>query len=366
MPITAPGAGSVAAMARRSVLLSSCALALALLAPAGATHAASQAASQAASPGASPGASAALRDPLPSSAARVLAISVDGLNPRAFKRLGAARAPTFHRLLSEGSGTLNARTEYEQNVTLPNHTSMLTSRRIDARAGGHGVTWDDDRPWMTVQKAAGHPVASVFSVVSAAGGESALFSTKEKFRLYERSWPSGIDRTAYDVKQRRLVRTAVADLVDNDRAFTFLHVSLPDRFGHLYGGLSPQYLAAVRKTDRQLGTLLDTVAANPTLAEHLTVVLTADHGFVPGQRTHSPRVLADYRIPFLAWGAGVQPGDLYALNPDYRNPRKRHPGYAAARQPVRNGDLGNLALDLLGLGPIPGSDLNADQDLDVG
>lgn len=337
-------------MARRFVLLSSWALAITLLVPVSASQ----------------GSSSALREPLPTSASRVLAISVDGLNPRALQRLGEAQAPAFHRLLAEGAGTLNARTEYEQNVTLPNHTSMLTGRRIDAGAGGHGVTWDDDRPWTTVQKAAGHPVGSVFGVVEVSGGESALFSTKEKFRLYERSWSSAIDRAAYDVVQRRLVRTAIADLVDNDRAFTFLHISLPDRFGHLYGGLSPQYLSAVRKTDRHLGTLLDTVEANPALAEHLTVVLTADHGFVPGQRTHTPRVLADYRIPFLVWGAGVQPGDLYALNPDYRDPRQRHPAYAAARQPVRNGDLGNLALDLLGLGPIPGSELNADQSLDVG
>ncbi|MDF1606437.1 alkaline phosphatase family protein [Nocardioides sp. YIM 152315] len=333
-------------MARRSLLLPSCALVAALLAPVGATHAAPDRGE-------------------PASGARVLAISVDGLNPTAIKRLGEDGTPTFHRLLTEGAATLNARTEREQNVTLPNHTSMLTGRRIDARRGGHGVTWDDDRPFMTVQRAARHPVGSVFSVVDGSGGESALFSTKEKFRLYERSWSGGIDRAEYDVKQRRLVRTAVADLVDNDRPFTFLHVSLPDRFGHAYGGLSRQYLSAVRKTDRQLGTVLDTIEANPTLDEHLTVILTADHGFVPGRRTHTPRVLADFRVPFLVWGAGVQPGDLYALNPDYRNPRKTHPGYAAARQPVRNGDLANLALDLLGLDAVPGSELNADQDLDV-
>src|SRR4051794_24570135 len=80
-----------------------------------------------------------------SGATRVLAISVDGLNTEAIRRLGATGAPTFHRLLTEGAATLNARTELEQNVTLPNHTGMMTSRRVDRRHGGHGVTWDDDR-----------------------------------------------------------------------------------------------------------------------------------------------------------------------------------------------------------------------------
>jgi predicted AlkP superfamily pyrophosphatase or phosphodiesterase len=298
-------------------------------------------------------------------ATRVLAISVDGLNTDAIRRLGAKRAPTLHRLLTEGAGTLNARTEYEQNVTLPNHTGMMTGRRVDRTHGGHGVTWDDDRPGTTVARAAGHPVKSVFSVVHAAGAGTALFSTKEKFELYERSWPRSIDRFAVDEDQAALVRTATADLVSQGRTFTFLHVSLPDRFGHEYGGMSKQYLAAVRRTDRQLGRLLARVEARPALAEHLDIILTADHGFQAGSTTHTPRVLQNYRIPFLAWGPDVAAGDLYALNPDYRDPRTRHPSYAAKRQPVRNGDLGNLALDLLGMRAIPGSELDAGFDLDV-
>ncbi|WP_278256638.1 alkaline phosphatase family protein [Nocardioides convexus] len=62
---------------------------------------------------------------------RVVAISLDGLNPTAITRLGAARLPNLYRLLREGAGTLNARAQIEQTVTLPNHTSMVTGRRID-------------------------------------------------------------------------------------------------------------------------------------------------------------------------------------------------------------------------------------------
>jgi hypothetical protein len=60
--------------------------------------------------------------------------------------------------------------------------------------------------------------------------------------------------------------------------------------------------------------------------------------------------------------AGV---DLYDINPTYADPGRRRPGYAAARQPVRNGDVGNLVLDVLGLPAIPGSELDRAQDLEV-
>ena len=45
---------------------------------------------------------------------RVIAISIDGLNPRAIQELGESRTPAFHRLMREGAYTLNARTVREQ------------------------------------------------------------------------------------------------------------------------------------------------------------------------------------------------------------------------------------------------------------
>jgi hypothetical protein len=269
-------------------------------------------------------------------------------------------------MLHDGAATLNARTEPEQTVTLPNHTSMMTGRRIDQALGGHGVTWDDDRRAMTVEKAAGHRVASIFTAVHAGGGSTALFSTKEKFGLYDRSWPGAIDHFRVDLDQPALVAAARRDLVRSTRTFTFLHLSLPDQAGHAYGGMTPEYLDAVRTTDRLIGTLLRAIGRNAGLAHDLVVVLTADHGFAPGVRDHSARgMITNYRVPFLVWGAGVEAADLYALNPDYRDPGTRRPGYGAIRQPIRNGDVANLATDLLGLDPVPGSELDVEQDLDV-
>lgn len=296
---------------------------------------------------------------------RVLVVSVDGLRSSVLRELGPEEVPVLTRLRDEGASTLEARTAVEQTETLPNHTSMITGRRIDAELGGHGVTWNTDEPGTTVQEAAGEPVGSLFSRVHAAGGTTALFTGKSKFSLFQRSWPEGLDRYTLREDGARLVALARRDLRREARTVTFLHLAAPDLAGHAHGWGSEEYADAVRVVDGWLDEVLDTVASRPVLREHLTLVLTADHGG-SGLGHVDPTSPEDYRIPFLAWGDGVAAGtDLYALNEDYRDPGKRRPGYAAARQPVRNADVANLALDLLGLGPIPGSTVGTAQELDL-
>ena len=299
-------------------------------------------------------------------ARHVVAISVDGLNPQAIRKLGRSRAPVMHRLRAQGAGTLNARTEREMTVTLPNHTGMVTGRRIDADHHGHGVTWNDERlESRTVQEAAGHPVRSVFSVVHAAGGRTALFASKQKFTLFRRSWPNAVDRSVIRWDNAALVRLARRDLARHRRAFTFLHLSLPDTVGHEAGFMSRDYLRAVARVDRLVGQVVATIRRSDRLRGSTTVVLTADHGG-RGDGHGDPTLLSSYRVPFLVWGAGTADGaGLYRLNPDYADPDKRRTRYGSARQPVRNGDVANLATDLLGLPAVRGSEHDAAQDLDV-
>lgn len=288
---------------------------------------------------------------------QVLVISLDGLNPKALRRLGRTGAPQLWRMIDEGAFTLNARTQVEQTVTLPNHTSMVTGRRIDASRGGHGVTWNDDRlSPPTVQDAAGHDVASVFTQVHARGGRTALYSTKTKFSLWQRSWPTDLDRVGiYEEDDAKVVSTARADLAKADRDLTFVHLGAADKAGHASGWLSRPYLAAVRKLDRLVGLLLADARRKPALSD-LTVVLTADHGGIPGATTHTPRNRADdYTIPFVVWGPGIDHRNLYSVNRAYADPRGAQPSLRAKRPPIRNGNVANLALDLLGMGRVPGS-----------
>lgn len=297
---------------------------------------------------------------------RVVAISLDGLNPSAITRLGPTRLPNLYRMFREGAGTLNARAQVEMTVTLPNHTSMVTGRRIDRTRGGHGVTWNTDRAGTTVQRAAGHDVSSVFRVVHAAGGSTSLFSTKTKFTLFTRSWPRDVGRTVIRKEDDGTLTTLFRrDLLATKRAFAFLHLGLADQVGHAKGWLSPSYLNAVVRLDRLVGAVLTTIRGTARLRRSTVVILTADHGGTPGTTGHDVATRYDnYRIPFVVWGRGVTPGNLYRLNdPRYiRDPGTTRPGFSGP-QPVRNGDLANLATRVLGLGPVPGSRWNRAQRL---
>ncbi len=298
---------------------------------------------------------------------KVLVVTLDSVGSKAIALAGPARTPTLHRLMKAGASTRNARTAREETWTLPNHTTIVTGRRVDAGTTGHGVYWNDERQDpATVSEAAGHGVSSVFRVVDSGERTTALFASKEKLRLFKRSWPSAIDRLVVEEDNGLLVRQARRDLVRHRRALTFVHLSGPDDVGHAEGFLGPEHLAAVEEADRLLGRLVAAIEARPRLRRHVTVIVTADHGGGTGGHGN-PTALVNFKIPFVVWGAGVKAGaNLYDLNRrDYRNPGRQRTRYGVRRPPVRNGDAANLATDLLGLRALPGSQFNADQSLDV-
>ena len=311
---------------------------------------------------------------------RVLVISLDGLNPDALRKLGSTGTPALHRVRREGVSTLNARTAYERTETLPNHTGMMTGRRIRVAAGGHGVSFNDDEARTTVHRAAGEYVASAFDVVHDRGGRTWLYTSKSKFALYDRTWSAngradrvGVDngrdkisRYVHNDDEGRLTSSLVSALTSPTRPrYAFLHLAGPDRAGHAYGFMSQRYLDAVRATDARVGQVMAAIRGDASLRDHTAVIITADHGGL-GASHGDPTVRADYTIPFLVWGKGMPAGaDLYALNPAYADPGTGRPTYWVAEQPVRNMAAANLAMDLLDLPAVPGAQFDNRMNLRV-
>lgn len=312
---------------------------------------------------------------------QVLHISVDGLRGDAIERLGPELLPNFHRLRREGAWTDNARTDPAFTVTLPNHTSQLTGRPVRG-AAGHSWLGNGDPGGRTLHGNKGSYVASVFDVVHDHGLATAAYVSKTKFSLFEGSYDEAsgardrtgdddgrdkIDRFSYDGDTARLVDALLADLEDGPASYTFVHLLDPDSAGHYAGWevrAGSPYAAALERVDGFIGEILTLIDSDPALAG-TTLILTSDHGGVGRGHGNSARP-ENYTIPFYVWGAGVGRGDLYALNPGARaDPGAEQPPIGAAPPPIRNGDVANLALALLGLPSVPGSSIGAAQDLAV-
>ena len=314
---------------------------------------------------------------------RVLLISVDGLRSDALEGPYREKLPGFQRFLEHGASTLNARTDPDFTNTLPNHTSMLTGRLV---LGDDGHAWtenDDPEKGSTLHGNKGDYLASVFDVASDREVGTVLLAGKSKFRLFDTSWDDehgAPDRSSPDSGRDKLDRFLVIDeleeitskaleaLDSGERQLVFVHYAAPDHAGHSSGwDLSPdsRYVKAVRAIDRELARLLEELGDDGSTA----IVLTADHGGGASKRDHSDaEERLNYRIPFLVWtGADDRARDLYELNESSRaDPgAAQHASDAPGPPPIRNGDAANLALDLLGLPPVPGSTINPRQDLRV-
>ncbi len=316
----------------------------------------------------------------------VIHISVDGLNASVLQSLiDAGQAANFKRFESEGAWTINARADYAYTITLPNHVTMLTGRPVlqpDGLPEAPFHNWTSNslpRRRMTLHQAGYIP--SVFDVVHDAGRSTALFSSKDKFVLFDQSYDQtngapnehGRDKIdmffAEDDGPPRYSQTMnerfIAEMGTHHFNYAFVHYRDPDSVGHVLRWGSSVYRWAVRSVDGYLGEIFHLVETDPQLKGKTTIILTSDHGGT-GFAHGNPTLKENYTVPLFVWGIGVARGDLYALNQESRaDPGGDRIDYANVHQPIRNGDTGNLALSLLGLGPIPTSTINSKQDLRV-
>ena len=325
-------------------------------------------------------------------AEHVIHISVDGLSATLLQSLLAnlpGDYPNFARFVAEGATTFAARTDYTHTITLPNHTTMVTGRPVLQPTGQpdtvhHGYVGNVDPPPGVTLHNGGNPqltyVASAFDVVHDHGLSTAHYASKSKFVLFNRSYDAthgaadtlppdnGTDKiNVYFQSTPGATHAAfLADMAAYHFNYVFLHYSNPDDLGHANGWGSSPWNQAVRIVDGYLGGIFALVEGDPVLDGHTLIILSADHGGTGFDHSAATNA-ANYTIPFFTWGDGVVQGaDLYALNAATRlHPGTGRPSYTAPVQPIRNGDGANLALAALGLPPVPGSTIDAAQDLEL-
>ena len=315
----------------------------------------------------------------------VIAISVDGGGSNYIEPL-LSQLPGLNKIFVEGAGTFNARTDAGVAVTLPSHTGMITGRPMNNYTtpliSGHNWTLNSDPAvGQTLHTNKGSYIASAFDVVHDNGKSTAMWSGKSKFSLFDTSYNStngaldvtgadnGRDKLDYayinaSVSASTLTTDFLSKMGTTPYNFSFVHYQDPDAAGHAYGWGSATYNNSLIAVDLQIARILTAIENSPTLSGNTVVMLTADHGGT-GTGHGDTTSLLDTKIPFLVWGAGVNAGDIYGMNVGVLgDPLTGIPQYTGM-QPMRNANLGNLALDMLDLGAIPGSTIGAAQTIAV-
>ena len=197
------------------------------------------------------------------------------------------------------------------------------------------------------------PMDNIFSMVAESGGQSALYTSKEKFDLLRRSWP--IDRYLYLKRAHMLVPQALEEMKTNDYKFVYLHVRSPDRAGHsMKGAKNAVYDEAVTEADTYLGEVRMLIERDPKLRGNTAIVLTADHGFADSGNHGDEAFHQNFQIPFCSFGPGVKAGgDFYDINVPrgvISNPQRER---GDTMKSIRNAYAGVLSADWLGLTPKP-------------
>jgi hypothetical protein len=330
----------------------------------------------------------------------VIVISVDGLGGTYLTKIfngtatgGPYTLTNFTRLKNEGAGTLAAHCDNNNWETLPNHTSIVTARPRDNSTGfiGHGWSSNSDPAvGQTIHSVKGSYVASVFDVAHDNGLRTGMYANKTKFSLFDTN-ASYTGGGSYNATYGALDTTGVnngRDKIDNTyinatlggiivntfiaqqtnsatrNQYAFLHINEPDANGHGSGWGSATWNSSVVTVDGMLGKIFKLIEQDvPAMIGHTAIILTADHGNQDNPPTGADR----YQVPFYVWGPGVPAGtNLYTMNASRRQVATNYPMTTyAGMQPIRNAEANNVALQLLGLGPIPGSSFNYAQNLKV-
>ena len=229
----------------------------------------------------------------------VIVISVDGLRPDAIAKYGATH---MQRLMREGRYSLTAQT-ISISRTLPSHTSMLTG--VDADV--HGIHWNSDKTGQFGYV----KVPTVFGLAHNAGFSTAAVFSKTKFhhlappqtidfvkapkgKLALLPWPS-----------QRTADFATEHLRGSTPNLMFIHIAEADFAAHQFGWMSRAYGQAVREADLAIGRIIEQADTRFGRGGY-TVIVTADHG--GHGKTHGSTDPLDTTIPWIVWGAGVQPG----------------------------------------------------------
>ncbi|MER7281134.1 alkaline phosphatase family protein [Dactylosporangium sp. NPDC000244] len=240
------------------------------------------------------------------STAKTLVIGLDGLRN---DKITQANAPNLWSLVTGGlyGTSLLYSQPMAQTLSGPGWSTIATGAWPD-KAGVTDNTFAGQRyaqfPDFLTRMEQARPALSTFAAVDwAALGTKGTFSSAIDGRVVLDG-----DGNGYTGEDARIADVAARVLHDQNPDAAFVYLGAVDEAGHASGAASPAYLAALARSDAQVGQLLTAVRTRATYAgEHWLIEVATDHGHTDAGG-HGGNSIPERRTFVIANGPGIAAG----------------------------------------------------------
>lgn len=225
---------------------------------------------------------------------RVLIVSFDGMRTDA---IAAAPMPNLLALMEDGAYNLTTAITIAYPSTLPSHAAMLSG--LCTRK--NEVFYNRFFQYMGFSKG-----VDIFDLAHGAGMRTVMIVGKGKLRQLAEPETTDVFELRHE---EATVGQAAVEQIDQGFGLMFVHFPSADQVGHMYDWMGGSYLLMLKNGDEALGRILAALDENG-LRDSTLVIVTADHG--GHDDNHDGTVIEDFRIPWIANGPRIVPGEITA------------------------------------------------------
>ena len=232
----------------------------------------------------------------------VILIGIDGFGAYA---VPDADMPVLKQLMSTGSWSLKARSVLPSSSAV-NWASML----MGAGPTLHGYTeWDSKTP--EIPSAATNEYGVFPGIFGLLKQQKTQYKSAVIYNwggigyLFEKK---AVDIVVHDEEAGGdfFADTAAAIIKKEKPNLTFIHLSEPDGVGHNIGHRTPEYYEELKRVDRRIGTIVQSVK-DAGIEKETIIIISADHG---GKgKGHGGKSLDEVLIPWIMNGPKVRSGN---------------------------------------------------------
>lgn len=226
----------------------------------------------------------------------VILIGSDGFGAYAFEK---AKVPNLRAMMQAGSWSLQARTVLPSS-SAANWASMV----MGAGPELHGyTTWGSKKPDMPARVLDEYGMfPSVYAQLRKEKPDSEIGVIYEWDGIGYLFPKAAVNHDQNIDGDIAIANAASKYIREKKPDFLFVHLHDVDSVGHKVGHGTPEYYAAIERTDAHIGTILNSIK-EAGIEKNTVVLFTADHGGV--NKGHGLISMQEMQIPWIIRGPGI-------------------------------------------------------------